>query len=60
VWNESMDGEMAQYETLLRRYPHAEVQQPLQYSWHMNTTKEPVQIGWAIIPPAGSKTADTQ
>lgn len=60
VWNESMDGEMAQYEMLLKRYPQAEVQPPFQYRWHMNTTKEPVQIGWAIIPPARSIIADSE
>lgn len=52
IWNESMDGEKAQYQKLLKLYPEAQIQPTREYPWHLNSEREPVRIGWAILPPA--------
>ncbi|MGB0732301.1 MAG: glycosyltransferase family 39 protein [Pontibacterium sp.] len=57
VWNLSMDGEKQQYEALLTQFPHAQIQPPKSYAWHLDTDKPPVEIAWAIIPPAGAALA---
>lgn len=52
IWNESMDGEKAQYQQLLQRYPQAQLQPAREYPWHLDSERAPVRIGWAILPPA--------
>ncbi len=52
LWPTGSAGEAIQ-ETLLERFPETETQQPIVLAWQTKAELSPVQIGMAIIPPAG-------